>query len=567
MNVIAVVAEKVLEFSNMASYTISKLAKQYELVGDPIDLSCFYNDDGENTIFNLLSNLYRPAFENNQRILIIQPDNDLYSYAENIASDSLIFLQQALQKIDISNFFIIVLSGNQNIESELKWLQEKYSTDSNPINYFLTKSKFKKNTKTTDTFCVNMWNHLYVSTQLEILPCCIAIDNQPLGSLVNSTVDDIINSERANRMRTNMLLKQRNAECVNCYTQEDQGLVSRRIKDNQQFAQIIPELKSLTNSDGSLKSFSPHTVDIRLNNICNLKCRTCSGVSSSRLATEEKKLFNNAVNFDRTPTPELRDRALNSIINYFDSAMGVYFAGGEPLMLSEHYDILDYLISIGKTNIPIQYNTNFTNLTYKNKNVIDYWKKFTDVTIGASIDGHGIVFEYVRHGAKWADIESNLIKIKSTCPHVKFNVTSTISLLSVESVMELQKSWHESNTLSIDNFYISLMSGDYLSLQTLSLDHKNLISKKIEDHCIWLKLVNANDLAAQWEQVQIYMNSKNKQYVNQEFAKINQRRDTERNENFELVYPQFSDLFNPYYNTETKMHGFIRSILFSNNPT
>ena len=539
----------------MISHAVSKLAEQYELIGNPIDLSCFYENDGENTIFNLLSELHRPVFENNQRILIIQPDNDLYSYTENIASDSLIFLQKALQKIDISNFFIIVLSGNQNIKSELKWLQENYSTDLNPINYFLTESKFKKNVKITDTFCVNMWNHLYVSTQLEILPCCVAKDNQPLGSLVNSTVTDIINSKRANRMRINMLSKQRNVECATCFTQEDQGLVSRRIEDNRQFEQIIPKLKSLTNSDGSLKSFAPQTFDIRLNNICNLKCRTCSGVSSSRLAIEEKKLFNNVVNFDKTPTSELRDQTLNSIISYFDSATSIYFAGGEALILPEHYDILDYLISIDKINIPIYYNTNFTKLTYKNKNVIDYWKKFTDITIGASLDGHGTVFEYVRHGARWADIEQNLINLKSTCSHVKFTVTSTISLLSVESVMELQKLWHESNTLSIDNFYIWLMSGsDYLSLQALPLHHKNLISKKIEDHCIWLRLVNADELAKQWEQVQNYMNSKNKHYVNQEFAKINQLRDIERDENFELIYPQFLDLFKPYYNNETKIH-------------
>jgi hypothetical protein len=532
----------------MIDNIVDKLAEQYEIIGDPINLSFFYEDDGENIIFNLLNKNCRPAYKNNQRILIIQPDNDTYSYADNLASDSLIFLQKSLQKIDISNFFVIVITGNQNIESELKWLQEKHSTDIDPIDYFLTKSNFKKTTKITDTFCVNMWNHLYLNTQLEVLPCCVANDNLPLGSLIDNTVDEIINSESANSIRRKMLDNQRCVECKNCYIQEDQGLPSRRIEDNNHFNTIIPKLKSLTNIDGSLKSFVPQTLDIRLNNICNLKCRTCSGLSSSQLALEEKKLFNNVINFNKMPPPKLRNKILNSIIYYFDSAEHIYFAGGEPLILKEHYEILEHLISVDNTKIPIRYNTNFTNLKYKDKNVLDYWQKFTNVVVGASLDGHGSVFEYVRHGAKWADIEQNLFNLKKTCPHVKFIVTSTISLLSVESVIELQKMWHENNTLSINNFYINLMLGnDYLSLQSLSLNHKKLISRKIDNHCSWLKSVNAIDLANKWIQIQHFMNSKNKQYVNQEFAKVNKLRDTARNENFETIYPHFSDLFSPYY--------------------
>jgi organic radical activating enzyme len=532
----------------MIDCAVKTLAEQYELIGDPIDLSCFYKTDGENIVFNLLTKIHRPVFENNQRILVVQPDNDVYSYTENIASDSLIFLQKSLQTIDISNFFVIVVTGNQNIESELKWLQEKHSTDFNPIGHVLIESKFKKITKITDTFCVNMWNHLYVNTQLEILPCCIAVDNRPMGSLKDNTVDEIINSESARSIRRKMLSNQHCAECETCYAQEDQGFASRRINDNNRFDKIIPELKLLTNPDGSLKSFVPKTFDVRLNNICNLKCRTCSGMSSSQLAAEEKRLFNNTVNFNKTPSTNLRNKTLKSVINYFNSAESIYFAGGEPLVLKEHYEILDHLISINNTDLPIRYNTNFTNLTYKNKNVLDYWKKFTDITVGASLDGHGSVFEYVRHGAKWIDIEKNLLDLKSTCPHVKFKVTSTISLLSVESVMELQKCWHENDMLCIDNFHIYLMLGsDYLSLQSLPLHHKKTISKKIEDHCIWLNSVNAKELANDWQQFQSYMNNKNKEYVNQKFAKINQIRDVARGETFETTYPHFYDLFGPYY--------------------
>jgi MoaA/NifB/PqqE/SkfB family radical SAM enzyme len=527
---------------------IKKLSDQYSLLGEPIDLSWLELPNGEAKIFNSLEALRCPIFENNQRLVVVQSKKDMYSYSSNIASDSLIFLQQCLQKIDISNFFVVLITSNPEIEHELEWLAQYHSTDSVTFEYVLIDTEFEKQTPTTDTFCVNMWKHLYVSSQLEILPCCVAKDNRSLGSLVDHTVEEIVNSNTANTIRNKMLTGKKCIECETCYIQENAGQSSRRIVDNNKFKTSIEELKLLTNCDGSLKNFSPATIDIRLNNICNLKCRTCSGVSSSQLAAEEKKLFNNPVNFNKTPTTQTRTKVLESIIDYFDNCEEIYFAGGEPLILKEHFDILDRLLLIGKTDIPIKYTTNFTNLTFKNKNIIDYWKQFSNITVGASLDGHGTVFEYVRHGANWKDIEKNLIELKDQCPHVKFFVTSTISLLSVESVMELQKMWHELKILDISNFYINLMVGnDYLSLQSLRPEHKKMISSKIDQHCKWLRTTGCDKLDQAWQKIQQYMMLQDKSYVNKQFSKVNQARDVARNENFESIYPQFIDLFQPYY--------------------
>jgi MoaA/NifB/PqqE/SkfB family radical SAM enzyme len=393
-----------------------------------------------------------------------------------------------------------------------------------------------------------MWNHLHVNTQLEILPCCNANTDQPLGSLAHQSLTDIMNSSAANKIRSMMLLGRRSTECATCYKNEDQGLVSRRQKNNAKSKDLISHFKSVTRDDGSISTYRPTTFDIRLNNICNLKCRTCNGVSSSQLALEEKKIFNNVVNFQKIPTRSTRSRVLNSVIGYIDQANSIYFAGGEPLILQEHYDILDYLLKINNTDLQIYYNTNFSKLTFKNTSVFDYWKKFSNITIGASLDGHGRVFEYVRHGAKWADIEKNLSDLQYNCPHVDFRVTSTIGLLSVESVIELQQMWHNSDKLHISKFQIDPVIGnDFLTLQSLLSHHKNDISKKIDDHCSWLTLNNAVDLANSWKQIQQNMWSADKSYVNKEFSLVNQARDVERQENFELVYPQFYDLFTPYY--------------------
>jgi MoaA/NifB/PqqE/SkfB family radical SAM enzyme len=532
--------------------TVTELSTKFRVLGNPIDLSLLESSNGKKKIFNLLSETARPVFENDQRILVYQPANDRYSYSENLASDSLIFLQTTLQKIDISNWFVIVISGNPNIQDELEWVRTVYSTDSNPINHHCVNINFKKNIPNLDTFCVNMWNHLHISTQLEILPCCIANNDKSMGDLSDQTLDEIINSTTAREIRLKMLSGQRCVECATCYTHEDQGLVSRRQQDNTKFKDTLNYFKSTTNIDGSLTTYRPETLDIRLNNICNLKCRTCSGVYSSQLAQEEKKVFNNVVNFQKIPSSNTRAKVLNSVIGCFDHAKSIYFAGGEPLILKEHYVILDYLIEINKTDLKIFYNTNFSNLLFKDKSILDYWKKFSNISIGASLDGHGQIFEYVRHGAKWSEIEKNLTDLQINCPHVDFTVTSTISLLSVESIIELQQMWHNSKKLHINKFQINPVIGnDFLTLQSLLPHHKKNISKKIDDHCQWLIDNDAVILANSWQQIQQTMWAEDKSYVNQEFAQVNRARDIERQENFELIYPHFYDLFSPYYTNKS----------------
>lgn len=536
-------AEEILE------QTVEQLGAEFDVLGDLIDLSCLQSSDGEKKVFEQLSSLFRPEFTHNQRILVYQPPNDRYSVTENLASDSLIFLQTTLQKIDISNFFVVVISGNSAVQDELNWVQKKHSTDSNPMAHCYVDIKFKKIVPDTDTFCINMWNHLYVSTQLEILPCCNANTDLPLGKLPDQSVDTIINNSRSNKIRSMMLSGLRCSECATCYSNEDQGIVSRRQRDNEKSKDSLSYFKSTTNVDGSIPAYRPTTFDIRLNNICNLKCRTCSGLASSQLAHEEKKIFNNTVNFQKIPSRKTRDQVLNSIIGYVDYAKNLYFAGGEPLILQEHYDILDYLLEINNTNLQIHYNTNFTNLTFKHTSIFDYWKKFSNVSIGASLDGHGPVFEYVRHGAKWHDIEKNLTDLQSNCPHVDFRVTSTISLISVESVIELQQMWHKSNKLHITKFHIKAVSvDDFLTLQSLLPHHKKDISEKIDEHCKWLIVNDAADLTKSWKQIQQSMWANDKSYINKEFSLVNRARDLERQENFELIYPQFHDLFTPYYN-------------------
>jgi len=524
--------------------TIEALSTQYDILGDPLRLSVLKNSNGEQCLFDQLLALYRPTFTENQRILVMQDESEIYFYPENVASDSLIWLQKSLQIIDISNFFVLVISGNPQLQEELEWVRQHHSTDDRTIAAVRVDTPYERQNPVLETFCPLPWMHLYVTTQMDIAPCCQSDQTKPWGNLEHYSVMDIVNGERANAMRLKMLKNVPCSECKNCYALEKNGSVSRRTRSNEKYSHLRQVFVEQTNIDGSLSTFEPMNLDLRLNNTCNLKCRTCDGAASSQIAYEEKKLFGNTTNLDRTPTKTTRSYVLDKVIGFVDRADRIDFAGGEPLLMLEHFSILDRLIDLGKTDVQLSYITNFTLPNFKGKNILDIWSRFSDISVKASLDGHGAVFEYVRHGASWPEIEQNLFSLRQQCPHVRFQVFSTISVFSAESVMELQQKWHQSNMLDIRHFRLNPVSvNDFYSLCTLFALHKTYLSKKIDDHVDWLMSVEAAQLAADWRTIQKTMWAHDKKYLSLMIASVNQARDIERKENFQSLFPQFADIF------------------------
>ncbi len=66
--------------------------------------------------------------------------------------------------------------------------------------------------------------------------------------------------------------------------------------------------------------------------------------------------------------------------------------------MEEHYRILNILIEKKLTHISIRYITNFTQLKFKNYDVLELWKHFENIEVGASIDAEGDHTEYIRKG-------------------------------------------------------------------------------------------------------------------------------------------------------------------------
>ena len=122
------------------------------------------------------------------------------------------------------------------------------------------------------------------------------------------------------------------------------------------------------------------------------------------------------------------------MMEHIDDVEQIYFAGGEPLMMKEHYFILDELEKRKRFDVRLIYNTNFTVTSLKDRDVFSYWKKFDSVSVGASLDGMGKHGEYIREGTNWGEVELNRRRMMQECPNADFYISATLSILNASLI-------------------------------------------------------------------------------------------------------------------------------------
>jgi hypothetical protein len=159
----------------------------------------------------------------------------------------------------------------------------------------------------------------------------------------------------------------------------------------------------------------------------------------------------------------------------------LHFAGGEPLFMDEHYKALEHLISIGKTDVTLSYNTNFSTLRYKKYDVVSMWNKFETVDVWASLDGMGAQGDYQRKGQKWEKIEENIRTIQRDCTSLLFGVNVTVSMLNILHIPDFYRYMVEQKLVEPQrlNLYL-LFDPSYMNITNLPLAIKQKAIKQFE---------------------------------------------------------------------------------------
>jgi len=404
---------------------------------------------------------------------------------------------------------------------------------------------------TSKTLCVVPWIHIHTNPSGIATPCCIAescTKPEGVGNAREQSLMEIVNSDPMKQLRLDMLAGVKNSECTNCYLHEDQGIKSFRNMINTEFEHQYDVINS-TKKDGSLKEFKMRYFDIRFNNICNFKCRTCgSGFSTM---WEQEDLKNKVWNAQVIPKNDNK-KFLAEVVDQIPNMETAYFAGGEPLITEEHYILLEEMIRSGKTDINLRYNTNLSNLKFKDKDLLSLWKHFTNgVNVYASIDHYGERAEYIRHGTDWGVVESNFKLVKET-PFINLHMNTVLSVFNVLTIHEFYQYLYDNKMYSgKDNVYTlyNMATPEFLACHILPPELKIKAKESLENTVKFFK--SKRFKVAQVSQIEdaipwaMSKNSWEQQKVH--FRYEAKRLDKIRGESFSKTFPELASLLEPDY--------------------
>ena len=504
--------------------TLDNIKQQYDVLS-VFDLNQWF-DQSENSAEQWLSDqlklLWKPVYENNQRLVFTLTSGDHYENASAKIGVALKNIQFWLNRVDISNFFIIILTNEPEIDQVRNALQQ-ISRDPVAVNVYeidepcdakkiiLRKQQSYYQYNSSDlvkmnmedlstrekfllteskTFCIYPWIHLHAYPTGEAYPCCHAeMSVGQIGNCRQTPLKEMWNNNKQRQLRMDMLTETPNPTCGRCYEQEKSGFFSGRQSTNKHHGHHIDRVKETT-SDGQVDRFEMTYWDIRFSNLCNLKCRSCGHIFSSQWYQDQAKLAggdwkdkNIALNYAGRTETDMWEQ----LQHHLDYVEQIYFAGGEPLLMEEHYNILEELVKKKRFDVRLIYNTNFTHTELKGKSVFEYWRQFDSVAVGASLDASGTRGEYIRKGTDWAVVEQNRRNMLQVCPDVDFYISPTLSIMNAWHLPDFHRDWVERGLIRAQDLNVNILQDPpYYRIDIAPAEYKQQLASKFLNHIHWL---------------------------------------------------------------------------------
>ena len=562
-------------------HLLQKYQSNYNLIS-VVDLDNWYTIAPTNRaewLRNLLHRCYQPAFNDNQRIVFTLSLGDEYYTQTDIAGVILTTLQEQLNQVDISNFFVVLLTNSPEQIEPARAVISASSTDSVPITveYFdgsvakrtaedfrnlgynynsIRPLKIDINQLTTTQqrrlledkyFCMYPWVHMYVEPSAKVYSCCGVIhdDSNVVGDTNLSTLEEIWNHQPMRDLRLRMINNKPINSCKRCYEHEEAGIFSMRNAANKHHGHHIARVDA-TKTNGSLDKFNMIYWDVRFSNLCNLRCRTCGPKLSSSWYQDQVSIRPDYIDQHKALifAGKYKTDLWEQLIGHIDHVEQIYFAGGEPLLMEEHYYILEELIQRKKFDVKLIYNTNFTQIKLKDKSIFEYWKLFDSVSVGASLDASFTRGEYIRKGTDWQQIEENRRLMMETCPNVYFYISATLSILNAWHLPDFHRDWTERGLIEAKDFSINILNNPkHYRLDIGPWEFKREIESKYRKHLEWLAPQDGLRRASNdFESAIVFMNTTdNTELLEQFWQKITQLDDIRR-ENILDILPELEAL-------------------------
>ena len=242
--------------------------------------------------------------------------------------------------------------------------------------------------------------------------------------------------------------------------------------------------------------------------------------------------------------------------NQIDNVKIIYFAGGEPLLMSEHWQILDKLVEKKRFDVKLSYNTNCSTLEYGKKNVIDYWSQWElgKLEVWPSIDEIGERAELIRSGTVWSKVEENLIKL-SKHDNIILRPGITIGAWNVNRLPEIitylvelgviRKHTQVYKYINYNNFFINLLDHPkHYHVSILPDDYRNATIKKLEDFIVEHNEKYNTDISSIFTQILHELHTPFNLMAAKQFIHTSKKVDHIRNENIFTKIPEMIKIVN-----------------------
>lgn len=320
----------------------------------------------------------------------------------------------------------------------------------------------------------------------ELRVCCNSTDSTP-GAISNlitrddntpyhildDDIDNFWNSKILKNLRENFLNNRKPKICHQCFDLESLNIESPRQTCNKKWMfNYEPNITPPVNIK---------YIDIRLGNLCNLKCRMCNPYSSNQWIEEwglVRKLLDDKTKIQlfKMDWPN-NDKVSENLLKFANTIEQINLAGGEPTLATSQYILFDKLIELGVAkNISLKYTTNCTNLP---KKMTDYWQHFKKVKINASIDAYEDLNRYIRYPTGWSLVETNLMKFKELShENLILQINTTVQMYNI---LHLNKLLEFLNMHQINNIYLSILDHpSCLNIKVLPTELKELARDRLK---------------------------------------------------------------------------------------
>jgi len=320
-----------------------------------------------------------------------------------------------------------------------------------------------------ETLCMAPWTHTYLSPQTERRMCCASrepaqsfeqyIDTATgTGVYAPVSLEQHWNSDHMRSVRRRMQAGETLPECAVCNDKLLNTDVYRSYF-NRLFGHKYQQAMAQTDADGRT-TVQPVSWDYRFSNLCNFKCRMCGDMLSSSWESEQRE--HQMINWDNPKNAWMSPEIKSQITAFQDSQIEsefaqaveqhrveeVYWVGGEPLMYEQHWRYMKRIIELGDgPRVYARYNTNLSRCQYRGIDLFDdILKHVRDYQICASLDGTGVVGEYIRTGLNytaWLTNFTQAVQNRNHSRQVRIDFTLTLpGMFEIENILQLAQQYN-----------------------------------------------------------------------------------------------------------------------------